>query len=191
MFASDTLVALLRVLLLRPEAAFYQRELADAAGTGLFAVQRELARLERAGLVVRTPRGNRIYYTADRRHPAFEDLKRVVVKTVGLGDALRAALAALTGRVRAAFLYGSAAAGREAAGSDLDLMIVGDLTSSEAAAVLGPVARTLGRELNPAVYPLAEFRKKAREGHHFISAVLKGPKIFLVGGEDDLAGPGG
>lgn len=173
---------------MRPEREFYQRELADAAGTGLFAVQRELARLERAGLLVKTRRGNRAYYRTERRHPAYEDLKRLIVKTVGVGDALRAALAPLRDRVRAAFIYGSFAAGAETSASDIDLLLVGDLTSREAAAVLGPVGRGLGREFNPAVYPTAEFRKKARAGHPFVSAVIREAKIFLVGDEHDLAG---
>ena len=80
LFASGTLARLLTTFLTRPETALYQKELADGAGTGLYAVQRELARLERAGLVVRTPRGNRVYYRANRTHPAFEDLKRVIFK---------------------------------------------------------------------------------------------------------------
>jgi len=191
LFASRTLARLLTTLLTRPETAFYQKELADGAGTGLYAVQRELARLEKAGLVVRTPRGNRVYYRANRSHPAFEDLKRVILKTMGLGEALRAALAPLADRVRVAFIYGSLARGEETAGSDIDLLLVGDLTLREASAVLGPAGRDLGREFNATVYPPEEFRTKAREGHHFISAVLKGEKIYLIGDEIALKGLAG
>jgi predicted nucleotidyltransferase len=191
LFASGTLARLLTTFLTRPETAFYQKELADAAGTGLYAVQRELARLERAGLVVRTPRGNRIYYRADPSHSVFEDLKRVILKTMGLGDALRAALAALADRVRVAFIYGSLARSEETAGSDTDLLVVGDLTLREASAVLGPAGRDLGREFNAAIYSAEEFRTKAREGHHFVSEVVKGEKIYLIGDEIDLKGLAG
>ncbi len=187
LFASDTLVALLRVFLLNPENAFYQRELADAARTGLYAVQQELARLERVGLVVKAPRGNRAYYRADRSHPAFEDLKRVVIKTVGLGDALRTALAPLKDRVRVAFVYGSYAKGQETAGSDIDLLLIGRVTAREAATFLGSVGRDLGREFNAVVYSPDEFSRKSREGQHFITEVLKGPKVFLVGSQHELA----
>jgi predicted nucleotidyltransferase len=186
LFASGTLARLLTALATGPETAFYQKELADLAGTGLYAVQRELARLEKAGLVVRTPRGNRVYYKANRGHPAFEDLKRVILKTVGLGEALRAALAPLSGRVRVVFIYGSFARGEETAGSDIDLLLVGDLSLREVSAVLGPVGRDLGREFNPAVYPPKEFKTKIEGGHHFITEVLKGEKIFLIGDEHAL-----
>jgi predicted nucleotidyltransferase len=191
LFASHTLARLLTAFVTRPQADFYQKELADAAGTGLFAVQRELARLERLGLVTKAPRGNRVYYQANRSHPAFEDLKRLVLKTMALGDALRAALAPLSDRVRVAFVYGSFARGDETAASDVDLLMVGDLTLREASAVLGPVGRDLGRELNTAVYPEDEFRAKIAEGHHFLTEVLKGEKIYLIGDDDALEGLAG
>jgi len=191
LFASRTLARLLTTLLTRPDTAFYQKELVNDARTGLYAVQRELARLERAGLVVKTPRGNRVYYRANRSHPAFEDLKRVILKTMGLGHALRAALTPLANRVRVAFIYGSLARGEERAGSDIDLLLVGELTLRDASAVLGPVGRNLGREFNATVYTPEEFRTKATEGHHFISAVLKGEKIYLIGDEIDLKGLAG
>lgn len=186
LFASRTLARLLTSFLTHPEATFYQRELVNAAGTRLYTVQRALIRLEKVGLITRTPRGNRVYYQANRRHPAFEDLKRVILKTMGLGDALRRALVPLADRVYFAFIYGSFARGEETAESDIDLLLVGDLKLREAAALLGPVSREFGRELNPVIYPPAEFKSRAQEGHHFITEVLKGDKIFLVGGEDDL-----
>jgi DNA-binding transcriptional ArsR family regulator len=117
------LARLLTTLLTHAEKDFYQKELAVASGAGLYTVQRELARLEKAGLVTRMPRGNRVYYRANRGHPAFEDLKRVILKTVGLGEALRTALASLTGRVRVAFIYGSFARGDETVGSDAEEMV--------------------------------------------------------------------
>jgi predicted nucleotidyltransferase len=93
--------------------------------------------------------------------------------------------------VRVAFIYGSLARGEETAGSDIDLLLVGDLTLREASAVLGPVGRDLGREFNATVYPPEEFKTKAKEGHPFISEVLRGEKIFLIGDEIDLKGIAG
>ncbi len=186
LFASPTMARLLTLFLTHAEQDFYQKELARMIGAGLFTVQRELARLEKAVLVDRTPRGNRVYYRANRKHPAFEDLKRVILKTMGLGETLRAALAPLAGRVRVAFIYGSFARGEEAAGSDIDVLLVGDLSLREVSTVLGPAGRELGREFNPAVYPLDEFKAKVAEGHHFITEVLNGEKIFLVGDEHEL-----
>ena len=190
LFASPTLAKLLATFLIHPETTFYQRELIRAAGTGLYTVQRVLARLEGAGLVVKAPRGNRVYYRANRDHPAFQDLKRAILKTFGLGDALRAALAPLAGRVRLALVHGSIARGEETGASDIDLFLVGALSLREAATFLGPVAREFGREFNSTIYPPAEFRRKAKEGHHFIAEILRSDKIFLIGNQDDLEGLG-
>ena len=186
LFASRTLASLLKVLLIHSHTAFYQRELARAVDARLYTVQRELKRLEQAGLVTRTRRGNRVYYRADHAHPAFQDLQRVFLKTIALGDALREALGPLRDRVQVALVYGSFARGDERADSDVDLLLVGELTPREAAAVLAPAGRDLGRELNATVYSPQELARKAGQGHHFIQTLLHGEKLFLIGDADDL-----
>ncbi len=105
----------------------------------------------------------------------------------GVADVLRNALSSLSGSIRAAFIFGSFAEGGERAGSDVDLMIVGDVTPGEVVKALGPAQSSLGREINPVVYPPGEFRARAEEGHHFVSRVLAGKIVFLTGGGDELA----
>ena len=187
LFPNPALVEVLSLFLLHPEEEFYQRGIAETTGNALVQVQRALKRIERTGLVTKTKRGNIVYYKADRMHPAFEDLKRVFLKTVALGDVLREALAPLADRVKLAFIFGSLAQGRETAQSDIDLFLVGKLSLRETTKILGPVTSDLGREFNPVVYPPEEFKKKTRENHHFITEVIKGPKIWLIGNEDELA----
>jgi predicted nucleotidyltransferase len=187
LFPNPTLVKVLSLFLLHPEKEFYQRSIAETIGSALLQVQRALKRIERTGLVTKTKRGNMVYYKADRMHPAFEDLKRVFLKTVALGDVLRDSLAPLADRVNLAFIFGSLAQGRETAQSDIDLFLVGDLSLRETTKILGPVTSDLGREFNPVVYPPEEFKKKARENHHFINEVIRGPKIWLIGNEEELA----
>ena len=187
LFPNPTLVKVLSLFLLHSEKEFYQRGIAETTGNALVQVQRALKRIERTGLVTKTKRGNIVYYKADRMHPAFEDLKRVFLKTVALGDVLREALAASADEVQLAFIFGSLAQGRETAQSDIDLFLVGELSLRETTKLLASVVSELGREFNPVVYPPEEFKKKARENHHFITEVIKGPKIWLIGNEDELA----
>lgn len=186
LFAGRAVVALLRLFVLHPTRDFYQRELADLTGERLFLVQKGLARLVRAGLVDRASSGNRVYYKANRSHPAFQDLKAAILKTAGLGDVLRDQVSALGDKVKLAFVYGSVARGDETASSDVDIMLIGNLTGKEMASVFAPVKKVLSREINPSVYSLAEFRKKVREHHPFLTTVLKEPKLFLLGNERDL-----
>ena len=160
LFPNPTLVKVLSLFLLQPEKEFYQRGIAETTGNALLQVQRALKRIERTGLVTKTKRGNMIYFKADRMHPAFEDLKRVFLKTVALGDVLREALTPLADKVKLAFIFGSLAQGRETAQSDIDLFLVGELSLRKTTKILGPVTSDLGREFNPVVYSPEEFKKK-------------------------------
>lgn len=186
LFAGRAVVALLKLFILDPTRDFYQRELVDLARERLFLIQRGLARLVQAGIVELATRGNRVYYRANRSHPAFEDLKAVILKTVGVGDVLRTQLAGVRDRVRIAFVYGSVARGEETVSSDIDIMLIGTLSGREVASALAPVKRMLKREINPLVYSPAELRKRAKEHQPFVTSVLKEPKLFLVGDERAL-----
>jgi len=178
--------AVLSLLYGHPERDFYLREIVRAAGTGVGAVQRELRLLTEAAIVRRRARGNQVYFQANPECPVFPELKGLVLKTAGLADVLRAALAPLAERIRAAFVYGSFARGEEGRGSDVDLLVVGDVTFTELVSALGPAQEALGREVNPTVYPPREFRKKLSAGHRFLENVQKEPKVFLVGDEREL-----
>ena len=186
LFPNRTVLDVLALLVLHPGERLYQREIADRTGATVLQVQRALKRIVDAGLAEATREGNRVYYAARRDHPAYEDLKRVLIKTVALGDQLREALAPHADRLRLAFVYGSFAAGTESARSDIDLLLVGDLTPRQAAGIFGPLGRELDREFNPVVYPPAEFREKARADNRFIRELIAGPKIWLVGDDDEL-----
>ena len=169
------------------DEAFYVRQLLRTAQGGQGAIQRELKQLSDAGIIQRVVRGRQVYYQANPQCPVFSELRGIVVKTAGIAEVLRAQLAPLTDRIIVAFVYGSVARGEERKGSDVDAMVVGDVTFGDVAAVLAPAQEMLGREVNPTVYPPAEFRKKIAQKHHFLGTVLKGPKLFLMGDERELA----
>ena len=187
LFAS-TRRAVLGLLFTHTDEAFYLRELARRAGAGLGAVDREIKRLTSAGIVSRRARGRQVFYQANPRSPAFAELASLMVKTVGLWDVLRAALAPLAGRIRVAFIYGSFARDAHDRASDVDLMIVGDATFAEVVAALSDAQEALGREINPTVYPAAEFHSKLAANSHFLRTVLKAQKTFLIGDQRELRG---
>ena len=172
----------------RPEEAFYVRQVARYAATGNGIVQRELEQLAAVGILTRRPSGRQVYYQANPDCPIFHELRTLVVKTAGAADVLREALLLLGNHIQTAFLYGSFAAERQGPKSDVDVMVVGDVTLSKVVEALAPAQEHLGREINPTVYPPTEFRAKAAGGHAFLSAVIQGPKIFLIGDADELEG---
>lgn len=179
--------AVLALIYGNTEKAFYLREIARAAGSGLGAVQREVRRLSDAGILSRTARGREVYYQADPDCPIFAELKSLVIKTAGVADVLRGALSPLSDRISVAFIYGSFARGEQRPGSDVDVLLAGDATFAEVVSALGGAQETLGREINPSVYPPAEFRTKLAAGHHFLRSVMKGSRLFLIGTERELA----
>ncbi len=131
--------------------------------------------------------GRQIYFQANRRCPIFEELHGIVRKTFGVARVLNEALTPLEDRIRVAFIFGSVAKGTETSMSDVDVMVVGEeLSLSDIVSAIAQAQRVLGREINPSVYPTEEFYRKLAEGHHFISSVVAGEKIFLIGDEHEL-----
>jgi predicted nucleotidyltransferase len=177
----------LRVLFGQPDRSFYATELIRDAGTGSGAAQRELARLEDSGLIVARRIGNQKHYQANAASPLYSELRNIVLKTVGLAEPLRDALKPMASDIRAAFVYGSVAKAADQAGSDIDLMVVSDsLGYGDVFGALDKVSRTLGRNVNPTVYSAAEFSKRAKDENAFITRVLEGPKVWVIGTQNDL-----
>jgi len=179
--------ALLATLYGHEGESFHLRQLVRAAGTGNGAVQRELRLLTHLGLLVRRVQGNQVRYQVNPQSPTFSEMKSLITKTVGVHEVIRSALLSLGSEIEVAFVYGSVARHAERAGSDVDLMIVGDVSFSEIVATLGSAQKTLGREINPTVFPANEFRAKLAAGNHFLRSVMKEKKLFVLGTEHELA----
>lgn len=179
--------AVLALLFGQPDRAFYMREVVTAAGTGASQVQKELENLTRAGLVVREPRGNQVWFRANLASPVFPELKSLVAKTFGIADVVRESLQPFARKVVAAFIYGSVARGEHDASSDVDLLVVGDIAPSRLAPMQLELGRILGRRISIVVYGAAEFRKHIAEREHFIANLMTQPRIWLLGTEADLA----
>lgn len=178
----------LGVLFGNPGRTFYANEIIALANSGTGAVQRELAKLESAGLVTVTRVGNQRHYKANPATPVFKALRELVLKTSGVADILRAALAPAATAIRAAFVYGSVAKGRDRATSDIDVMIVSDtLAYSELFELLENASRRLGRSINPTIYSTRELTKRLRTRNAFVTRILAQQKIWLIGSEDDIA----
>ena len=107
--------------------------------------------------------------------------------TSGVADVLRDALASISTRIQCAFIFGSVARGSETEGSDIDLLVIGEAGFGEVVEALYPAQSALGREINPKVFSAAEWRRQLKQKKVFVADVLTKPKIFIVGGEHELA----
>lgn len=181
----------LGLLLLHPEQQWHVREIARLTGTTAGTLHKELSRLAQAGILRRVEQGKQVYYSANHDCPIFAELASILRKTSGLAEVLAQALSPVTDKIRVALIFGSLARGTEQAGSDIDLLVVGEPGFAEVVRLLHPTQATLAREINPKVYGPDEWREKLRTNDPFAIDLLAKPKIFLIGNNHDLAEPAG
>ena len=176
----------LSVLLLSPAGRWYLRDIVRRTGCAVGTVHRELKGLTEAEIILRTRDGNRTYYQANRACPFFAELSGLMRKTGGLVDVLRGALAGLEGAIAWAFVYGSQASGKATARSDVDLLVVGDVDEMRLHRALSKAEEQLGREVNYTLVSRAELRRRRGEKAGFLSRVLAGSKLAILGDADAI-----
>jgi predicted nucleotidyltransferase len=170
-----------------PERSFYTSEIVRSLRSGVGAVDRELSRLQRSGLVTVERIGNQKHYRANRDSPVFEELRGLVVKTVGLADPIRRFFQPYAGAIKAVFVYGSVAKGTDTAQSDIDLMVIGDeLSYSDLYAAAQSAEDELGRKVNPLFLSFKDWQRKSSDRGSVMGKISSSPKIFIIGSEKDL-----
>ena len=175
----------LGILFGTPDRSFYTNEVISLAQSGAGAVQRELADLAAADLLTVRQQGNQKHFQANAASPVFAELRGLVLKTVGLADTLRHALAPLAPQIELAFVFGSIAKRQDTARSDVDVLVVSDtLGYGDVLAALEGARQTLGRTINPALYTATDFRARLQSDNAFINRVMQQPKIWLIGQEE-------
>jgi len=179
--------AVLALLYGQADSSFYTKQVLDSVRIGRGAVQRELKNLTDTGIITREVQGRQVYYRANAQCPIFNELKSIVRKTFGVADVIRQFLATVADKIQVAFIFGSIASGNEDKASDIDVMVVGDISFGDVVSLLSPAEKKLGREVNAVVYPVSEFKQKVKEDHYFVKTVLEGEKIFLIGDEGEFA----
>jgi predicted nucleotidyltransferase len=164
-------------------------EIIRAVQSGRGAVQRELGRLEKSGLVVATKVGNQRRYRANEASPIYGELRGIILKTVGLIEPLRSALSPLADKIDVAFVFGSVAKGTDSARSDIDVLIIADeVTYGDVYGASQEVERVIDRQVNPTIMSRLDWKERIKEGNAFVLKVLAQPKVFVLGGDDELKG---
>jgi DNA-binding transcriptional ArsR family regulator len=164
---------LLATLYDKPNSTFFVRQLARHIDGSAGTVQRELATLTASGLILREDRENQVFYRANRTHPSFTELHSLLAKTTGVFHMLREAFTPLAERI-------------EKAESDVDLMVIGEVTLDVLLEKVSTVECVLKRSVNPTIFARHELRRKIHSGNHFLKAVQGGPLVFLIGQENEF-----
>ena len=178
-------VKLLEIFLSAPGQIIHVRELVRKSKEEINAVRRELLHMEKAGMVSKEHRANRLYYTFRKDYPLYYDLLELVTKTTALGGAIIKNKHKL-GRVKFAMLSGKFARNIAGSAEEVDLLVVGTVVVAEVAALVREDELKKGREIffTPMTEEEFVFRKKKKDP--FILGILSGSRIMLIGDEEEL-----
>ena len=177
---------ILALFFLNPDQEYYFSEVIRLTRTRQGVIQRELKTLAEAGILNAEKRGRQKFYSVNRKHPIFQDLRNIIFKTFGVIGKIREALEPLGKKIKVAFVYGSFARGEEVSGSDLDLFVVGSIRLDEIVSILSTVEQAISREINPTLFSDTEFKSKWSKKNHFLKSVAKTEKEFIIGSEDEF-----
>jgi predicted nucleotidyltransferase len=176
----------LALLLMQPHVWMHLRELARLTNASPGTLKKELDALVASGLLRFKKIGNQSQFSANTDHPVFPELSRLICKTTGLKDVLVNALQPIAIHIEVAFVFGSIAKATETSQSDVDILIIGDVTFGQVVNVLYESQATLAREINPKVMTRKEWLTKQSEHNSFVSEIASQPMLFLIGTQNDL-----
>jgi predicted nucleotidyltransferase len=176
----------LGLLLLHPQRRYHVREIARLTHTTAGSLHRELFKLAEAQVLLREMEGKQVYYQANTSFLIFNELASILRKTSGLINILADALAPIANKIEVAFVFGSIANRTENPNSDVDVLIIGEVSFNEAAKSLYATQDVIGREINPKVYNKSEWRKLIKSKNSFAREILNKPKLFIIGNISDI-----
>jgi len=185
LITSRSRVALLSVLLSHPTEMFHVRELVRRTGDEINAVRRELAYLEKKGVLNKEPRANRIYYFLSKNYEFYFDLLRIGSKTIGIGEGILKNRVKL-GRIKYAMFSGKFARHLPKGPEDVDLLVVGAVVLPELALLVREEEKRLDVEINYTVMTEDEFNFRKKKRDPFILSILYGSRVMLIGDEETL-----
>jgi predicted nucleotidyltransferase/predicted transcriptional regulator len=186
LFGSEVRIKLLSQFLMHPDQEFYLRELSNHFSISPRSVSLELSNLESIGLISKRISGYHHYYSANVQHPLYHDLKNIFTKTISLKNVIADCLGFFKSEIEFSFIYGSIAKGNDTSDSDIDLMIIGNLSSKKVSRVLLTADSELKKEINFSIFSIDEIKKRLKNNDHFMTGIFSEPKIFVIGDPDEF-----
>ena len=182
---SKVRVKLLKVFLYKPGEMYHVRGLVRATDEEINAVRRELARMEKRGMVKKEPRGNRLYYWFRQDYPLYQDLLSMVAKNTGLGRKIIKNKTKL-GRVKFVMFSGRFVRRLPPVEGGVDLLVVGEIVLPELAKLVREEEAKLEREVNYTVMTKDEFEFRKKRRDPFVLSILGGSRVMVIGDEEEL-----
>jgi len=163
-----------------PESSFYTRQIARLLNKEPGVFQRDLIKLVKDEILVSKKQGNNVFYSLNQNYFLLQELKDIFKKTVGIEYQLKLLLSNFPAKIKKAFIYGSVAANKETASSDIDLLLVGTIDEPLLASKISDLERVLGREIHYVIMIPTEYQKKKSDGDSFLTNIENKPIINLI-----------
>ena len=185
-FTSHVKMMTLTLIMPHWQRWFYQREIQMITGIAYTPVRAALLSLSDGfGLAKKRTHGNRQYYMIDKDFFLYEEYKRIVLKTTGLGDHLRW-VASSDNDIVAAFVYGDFAEGTETTDTPVRFCLVGGLPEKKIRSATGAAKKLTQKEFECIRFTTREYTQRLRKKDPELTKILKSDRIFVVGKEASL-----
>lgn len=183
LFSSRVRAKVLTTIVLSPGERRNAYEIANSIGEHYSAVWRELAKLEKMGILSSQAFENSKEYQLNHNCPIVNELRLIVLKTEGIGLLLKNKLQEMK-EIQKAFIFGSYASGDADQLSDIDLMIIGEVDLEQLSPVIDRMEKEINRPINYIIYSDDDWKEKAERQDSFWKNVNDSPKIYLIGNND-------
>jgi uncharacterized protein len=179
-------VKILVLLLSHPGVIFHVRDIVRKVDEEINAVRRELAHMEKAGMVSKEQRANRLFYVFRKDYPLYFELMELVAKTSGLGWDIIKQKAKL-GKLKFVMVSGRYLRGlSKKSQTDVDLLIVGNVVLPELSQIIKAEEVRHEREINYTVMSEEEFAFRKSRRDPFVLSIVMGSRVMIVGDEEEL-----
>ncbi len=169
----------LRYFFINPSKKNYINELARIIEADPGNLSRKLQELEKEGILSSEFMGEQRYYFLNKKYPLLKEVKKAFELKYGLGDLIVQSLKKIKG-IKEAYIFGSYAKGDFEAGSDIDVLMIGNHAAIEAVKALLPVQERIKREINAVNLTEKEFAKRKKDKDEFIADIFRGKAIKII-----------
>ena len=163
-----------------PTARLHLRDVAQRLNIDPSNLSKEFSRLEREGLFRSEVSGRQKYFQLNPEYPLFNEVRKIVAKTIGAAPLISHSLQKIDG-IDEAYLYGSFARNQQDAASDIDVLVIGNPSGEVLAQAVSKLERQLGREINYTVFTPREFKSRRARKDAFLENVWHNERVLLVG----------
>lgn len=176
LFGSKTRAKLLQLFFENPEKSFYVREMTRVIDEQINSVRRELLNLESIGIIKNETFDNKIYYSANTKHPFTRPLSEIFskknssavkpekIKTNTWDEYIRPVKSYLKGLIVTNRLPGQ---------EGLDLLIIGNDRTKKLTRWAEVVEKKLGKPINYAIMSADDFTYRKNVKDRFVAEILE------------------